>query len=88
MRKYQTSMRIELFDSKTPLKFSIYADSNDLTESFAKMMFATYSEISKTRDIGTFEEFIEGLKHPSTTSGVCEVYNDRMAAERKMDGQL
>jgi len=77
MRKVQVSMRIELFDQDVPVQFSIYADANDIAEAFSKPLRAAYDEISKTHDIGTFDEFCENVKNAEPKFGACEIYRGR-----------
>ena len=87
MRSCQTSIRVELFDEDKPLQFSVYSDANDMYESLAKLMHAAYSRIAQERNCGSYEEFINELRNFEETSGVCEVYDDRVAADQRLSAK-
>jgi len=79
MRTNQISLRVEIFDQEEPIQFSIYTDSNNLTESLTRMMHALYKRLSVDMTVEEYDKFIEQLfVIPGTIdeSGVCEVYGD------------
>lgn len=76
MRSNQATIRIEFFDNETPVQFSIYADSNNSHETLSKLLKATYDELSMSRKMDSYEDWIDSFKFVENTHGVCETYKD------------